>query len=234
MHGPENHPIILLVVASIIVSCIGAGIFSVWATYDVIPSSLDNRFFKTSCNVNSTVEISKEEEKCSCFDEGLLCSDTYPCLVIKVLVKANRKSKKLILYKDLTSHTFSSKCSYYPLGKSCTGNSTATHYLAYKFKRYRGLVGSNFTCYINELENPNLVVAEKNNQDAAKLVLFILSVLFFFFPLIVMNCFFFYKWRLVAYLRLTLTRHHRVSVATSYGDNKRRDTAFTTANFHIE
>lgn len=109
MNGPENHPIVLLVVASIIVSCIGAGIFSVWATYDVIPSSLDNRFFKTSCHVQNTEEISKDEEKCSCFDEGLLCSDTYPCLVIKVKVTANRKSKELTLYKDLTSYTFSSK-----------------------------------------------------------------------------------------------------------------------------
>lgn len=105
MNGPEHHPIVLLVVASIIVSCIGAGIFSVWATYDVIPSSLDNRFVKTHCFVLNTTEISKDKEKCACFDEGLLCSDTFPCLEIKVKVG----SKELILYKDLTSYTFSSK-----------------------------------------------------------------------------------------------------------------------------
>lgn len=104
------------------------------------------------------------------------------------------------------------------------------------FKRYRGTVGSNFTCYANDPDNPKVVVAEENHQDAAKLVLFILSILFFFFPLILMNCFFFYKWRLMAYLRLSLTRHHRVSVASPPGADTagRRDTAFTTANFHIE
>lgn len=108
MSSTDNHPLVLLVIATCLVTAISGGVFGMWAKYDVLPSTLDNTYSQTSCSV-LTSEITSTDERCSCHEDGLSCSYKYPCIVIKVIT--NTSMKMLQLYKDLTSYTFSKKVS---------------------------------------------------------------------------------------------------------------------------
>lgn len=105
------------------------------------------------------------------------------------------------------------------------------------FKQHRGEVGANFTCYVNDLNTPDIVIAEGCDKNVAKFIVFVISIVLFYFPLAFINCFFFYKWKVVAYLGAPFKRHNRVASlqSNSIVDNaQRRDTAFTTAQYETE
>lgn len=108
MRNSDNQPILVLVIATSLITAIAGGVFGVWAKYDVLPSTLDNSYTETRCSVQSS-EITSSSERCSCYEEGLSCSYEYPCVVIKV--KTDMLGESLVLYKDLTSYTFSQKVS---------------------------------------------------------------------------------------------------------------------------
>jgi len=108
MSSSDNHPLILLVIATSLVTAISGGVFGIWAKYDVLPSTLDNAYSQTNCSVQSS-EITSSSEHCSCHEDGLSCTYKYPCIVIKVATATSRQT--LQLYKDLTSYTFSKKVS---------------------------------------------------------------------------------------------------------------------------
>ncbi|XP_048586488.1 uncharacterized protein LOC116614455 [Nematostella vectensis] len=211
----SRHPIIPLVVGALLVTSIGAGIFGVWAVFDVIPSTVDNGFVETKCFVLSSKVTG--EVSCPCSDDGLTCSDVYPCVEIMVNISSTgSETKNFQLYRDMRGKTFTDKCSYYPFGKACTGNATMTKVPALLFKLAKGRVGSNYTCYTDDLNNPTLVVSERNTRDIHVMAVFIVSLILFFVPTILLNAFFLYRWKFLAYLTSTIARHNRVAVAPPF------------------
>lgn len=129
------------------------------------------------------------------------------------------------------------QCSFYPTGQLCKHNSSIIKARALLFKQQRGQVGSNFTCYVNNLNKPDIVIAEGRDTNIVKFIIFVFSVVLFFLPLAFINCFFFYKWKVVSYLGEPFKRHNRVAslpANSSLADRTRRDTAFTTAQFETD